>query len=76
MLRKNAKPTSERGFVIDRTNKQMHIKSVSFLSSSKQTNKCALKNISFFVIYASLTSNISGTKQNIKNLVGNLFGNG
>jgi len=47
---------SEVSCLTMQTNKQMRIK------------KC----FSFFVIFASLTSNISASRQNIKNLVGNL----
>jgi len=34
--------------------------------ASNQANQCALKIVSFFVIFASWTSNISGSRQNIK----------
>jgi len=42
------------------------------VTPNKQINKLPLKL--FFVIFASLTSNISGSRQNIKNMVGNLLG--
>jgi len=62
LLRENAKPTSKQA------------------NRKKQTNKWALRSISFYVmsivIFAPLTSNISASGQNIKNLVSKLLGKG
>jgi len=57
---KNAKPMNERGFL---TNHQ--------LTSVQTNNQIRVKKS-----LPSLTSNISASRQNFKNLVGNLLGKG
>jgi len=62
--------------VINHTNKCKIKKNFFFVIKQANKQMCFKKLFCFFVIFASLTSNISVSRQNIKNLVGNLFGKG
>jgi len=66
----HSQPLKSRAFFATEENKEPRVSKQGFVTNcqltSIQTNKCF-----FYVIFASLTSNILGSRQNIKNLFGN-----
>jgi len=55
----------EDGHFLLREKWQTHERAMH-VTHNKDTNKCSLKNVLFFVIFASLRSNISASRQTIK----------